>query len=72
VIQKIIVGRGFRGVLNYVFKESTELAHGEARIVDSNMAGRDPRELAHEFSMFRRLNPARSATIPFTHICSGR
>jgi len=57
VIQKIIVGRGFRGVLNYVFKESTELAHGEARIVDSNMAGRNPRELAHEFSMFRRLNP---------------
>lgn len=57
MIQKAQIGRGFRGVLNYVFDESTERGHDRARIVDSNMAGRTPRELAAEFGVFRRLNP---------------
>jgi len=56
VIQKIITGRGFRGVLEYVFKESAELKHEGARIVGGNMGGTDPRELAHEFGMVRQLN----------------
>jgi len=56
VIQKIITGRGFRGVLDYVFKESAELKHEGARIVGGNMGGTNPRELAHEFGMVRRLN----------------
>jgi len=56
VIQKIITGRGFRGVLDYVFKESAELKHDGARIVGSNMDGTTPRELAHAFGDVRRLN----------------
>jgi len=57
VIQKAQIGRGFRGVLTYVFDESAERGHARARIVDTNMAGETPRELAAEFGLFRRLNP---------------
>jgi len=57
MIQKARIGRGFRGVLTYVFAESAERGHDRARIVDSNMAGETPRELAAEFGVFRRLNP---------------
>jgi len=57
MIQKAHIGRGFRGVLNYVFSESTERGHETARILDGNMAGRTPRELAAEFGVFRQLNP---------------
>jgi hypothetical protein len=57
VIQKIITGRGFRGVLDYVLKESAELKHEEARIVGSNIKGTTARELAREFGKARRLNP---------------
>jgi len=57
VIQKAHIGRGFRGVLNYVFDESAEQGHDAARILDTNMAGRNPRELAAEFGALRQLNP---------------
>ena len=57
MIQKAQIGRGFRGVLTYVFDESAERGHARARIVDTNMAGETPRELAAEFGLFRRLNP---------------
>jgi len=57
MIQKAQIGRGFRGVLNYVFAESAERGHDPARIVDTNMAGETPRELAAEFGVFRCLNP---------------
>jgi len=57
MIQKAQIGRGFRGVLTYVFDESAERGHERARIVDTNMAGETPRELAAEFGVFRRLNP---------------
>ncbi len=56
MIQKIITGRGFRGVLDYVFKESAELKHDGARIVGGNMDGTTPRELARAFGDVRRLN----------------
>jgi len=49
VIQKAQIGRGFRGVLNYVFKESAELGHDDPRIVGTNMVGETPRALAAEF-----------------------
>ena len=49
MIQKAHIGRGFRGVLNYVFDESAERGHDAAVILDTNMAGRTPRELAAEF-----------------------
>jgi len=57
MIQKAQIGRGFRGVLNYVFAESAERGHEPARIVDTNMAGRDPRALAAEFGALRQRNP---------------
>jgi len=57
VIQKARIGRGFRGVLTYVFDESAERGHARAQIVDTNMAGETPRELAAEFGVYRRLNP---------------
>jgi len=39
VIQKAHIGRGFRGVLNYVFDESAEWGHDAARILETNTAG---------------------------------
>ncbi len=57
MIQKARIGRGFRGVLNYVFAASAERGHEPARIVDTNMAGRDPRALAAEFGALRHRNP---------------
>jgi len=57
MIQKAQIGRGFRGVLNYVFAESAERGHEPARIVETNMAGRDPRALAAEFGALRQRNP---------------
>ncbi len=57
MIQKAQIGRGFRGVLNYVFAESAERGHAPARIVETNMAGRDPRALAAEFGALRQRNP---------------
>jgi len=57
MIQKAQIGRGFRGVLNYVFAASAERGHDPARIVETNMAGRDPRTLAAEFGALRHRNP---------------
>jgi len=57
MIQKAHIGRGFRGVLNYVFDESAERGHDAARVLDTNMAGHTPRELAAEFGAWRHLNP---------------
>ena len=57
MIQKAQIGRGFRGVLNYVFAASAERGHESARIVETNMAGRDPRALAAEFGALRHRNP---------------
>ncbi len=50
MIGKQAKGRGFRGVLNYLFdKEGAEL-------IDGNMVGENPRELAAEFRFSRALN----------------
>ncbi len=52
MIQSIHKGKGFRGVLNYVFgrAKSPELLGG-------NMYGTDPRALAQEFGEWRELRP---------------
>jgi len=57
VIQKAHIGRGFRGVLNYVCDDSAERGHDAAWILETNMAGHSPRELAAEFGALRQLNP---------------
>ena len=51
MIGKQTKGRGFRGLLEYLeTKESAEL-------IDSNMVGKNARELAAEFKFSRQLNP---------------
>ena len=44
-------GSGFRGLAHYLMR------WGRGAIVAGIMAGRTPRELAHEFGLLRRLNP---------------
>nr|WP_092709761.1 relaxase/mobilization nuclease domain-containing protein [Janthinobacterium sp. OK676] len=51
MIAKAIKGRGFRGVLAY------DLGKEHARVIDTNMTGRTPRELAQEFGAVRKLRP---------------
>lgn len=51
MIAKMVKGRGFRGALEY------NLAAEKGRIIDGNMAGQTPRELAAEFGEIRKLRP---------------
>jgi hypothetical protein len=52
VIQSIHKGKGFRGVLNYVFGRAKS-----PELVGGNMYGADPRALAQEFGDWRELRP---------------
>ena len=49
MIAKMVKGRGFRGALEYDLKKGY--------VIDSNMAGKTPRELAAEFGEIRKLRP---------------
>ena len=51
MIAKAAKGRGFRGALEY------DLRKDKGHIIDSNMAGQQPRELAAEFGEIRKLRP---------------
>jgi len=51
MIAKLTKGRGFRGALQYDLNEE------KGRILDTNMAGRNPKELAAEFGTIRQLRP---------------
>ena len=51
MIAKAVKGKGFRGALNY------DLQKGHGRIIETNMAGENPRELAAEFGEIRKLRP---------------
>lgn len=51
MIAKMVKGRGFRGALEY------DLTKEKGRVIDSNMAGQNPRELAAEFGEIRKLRP---------------
>lgn len=51
MIGKIVKGGGFRGALNYDLQES------KGRMLDTNMAGENERELAKEFGQIRKLRP---------------
>ena len=51
MIAKMVKGRGFRGALEY------DLTKEKGRVIDSNMAGKNPRELAAEFGEIRKLRP---------------
>lgn len=51
MIAKAVKGKGFRGALEY------DLTKEEGRVIDKNMAGENPRELAAEFGEIRKLRP---------------
>lgn len=51
MIAKMVKGRGFRGALEYAITKEG------GRIISSNMAGKNPRELAAEFGEIRKLRP---------------
>ncbi|HVT59505.1 MAG TPA: relaxase/mobilization nuclease domain-containing protein [Thermoanaerobaculia bacterium] len=51
MIGRIIKGRGFRGLLNYLAEKPG------AEMVGGNMEGRNPRELAREFGFVRQSQP---------------
>ncbi|MBN6742610.1 relaxase/mobilization nuclease domain-containing protein [Acidithiobacillus sp. MC6.1] len=50
-------GRGFRGVLNYVFGRDSEHKNAPGVLVGGNLSGHDPRTLAQEFGVTRNLRP---------------
>jgi hypothetical protein len=51
MIAKAIKGKGFRGALEY------DLSKEQGRVIDTNMEGVGPRELATEFGAIRKLRP---------------
>ncbi|MFB2880597.1 relaxase/mobilization nuclease domain-containing protein [Floridanema aerugineum] len=51
MIGKQVKGRGFRGLLNYLFDKEG------AQLIGGNMVGENPRELAAEFRFLKALNP---------------
>ncbi|MFW9262410.1 relaxase/mobilization nuclease domain-containing protein [Nostoc sp. CALU 546] len=61
MIGKHIKGKSFRGLLNYLFGKDG------ARQIGGNMEGTNPRELAAEFGISRRLNPKVSRAV--YHAC---
>lgn len=55
---KITRGKGFRGALDYAFDVSKDVTHDkDAELIGGNMAGENPRELAHEFGAVRAIRP---------------
>lgn len=57
MIGKHTLGRGFRGLLSYLLREGMPGREDEAILLGGNLSGRNARELAREFGVFRRLNP---------------
>jgi hypothetical protein len=51
MIAKAVKGKGFRGALEY------DLTKEKGQLLDSNMAGKNPRQLAEEFGQIRKLKP---------------
>ncbi len=51
MIAKAVKGKGFRGALEY------DLTKEGGQVLDTNMAGENPRELAAEFGEIRKLRP---------------
>lgn len=51
MIAKLIKGKGFRGALEY------DLKQGKGLLLETNMTGQTPKELAKEFGIIRALRP---------------
>ncbi|MBE7564110.1 relaxase/mobilization nuclease domain-containing protein [Acidithiobacillus sp. HP-6] len=56
-MRKVKRGRGFRGVLAYVFGRDDEHKGEPSLLLGGNLSGTDPRTLAQEFGMTRSLRP---------------
>ena len=50
-------GRGFRGVLNYIFGRDSDHKNAPGVLLGGNMSGHDPRTLAMEFGVTRQIRP---------------
>lgn len=57
MIAKAVKGKGFRGALEY------DLSKEQGRVLDTNMNGEGPRELAAEFGEIRKLRPGLSKAV---------
>lgn len=57
MIAKLVKGKGFRGVLEYALRQE------KGNLLDTNMAGSTPRELAREFGEARALRPNLSKAV---------
>jgi hypothetical protein len=57
MIAKAIKGKGFRGALEY------DLSKEQGRVIDTNMEGVGPHELAREFGAIRKLRPNLSRAV---------
>ena len=62
MILKQVIGRGARGLLNYI-SQSSKTNHNHTRPFYSNMAGQTPRELSAEFASLRKLKPNLSRAV---------
>ena len=73
MIGKIMKGRGFRGVLDYAFDIGKKAEKDKsAELLDTNMGGTNPRELAREFGFIRNVkpnikNPVYHISLSFAH-----
>ncbi|MBU2840424.1 relaxase/mobilization nuclease domain-containing protein, partial [Acidithiobacillus thiooxidans] len=56
-MRKVKRGKGFRGVLNYVFARDAGHKEEPGRLLGGNLSGTDPRTLAQEFGITRTLRP---------------
>ncbi|MBU2742581.1 relaxase/mobilization nuclease domain-containing protein [Acidithiobacillus thiooxidans] len=56
-MRKVKRGKGFLGVLAYVFGRDDEHKGEPGRLLGGNLSGTDPRTLAQEFGMTRTLRP---------------
>lgn len=57
MIQKVVKGKGFRGVLDYLFHGTKNTSPDRGELIASNMAGNSPRQLAKEFATLRKMRP---------------
>ncbi len=57
MINKVIKGKGFRGVLDYLFNGSNNSDPSRGNLIASNMAGTTPKQLSSEFATLRKMRP---------------
>lgn len=62
MIAKVIKGKGFRGVLEYCLRQE------KGFLLETNMAGSSPRELAKELGEIRKLRPNLSGAVSHVSI----